>query len=73
MKSFKDIKKGTFFQDVNYYPYDTKHCYLKTGTYQFLDLESGQYVDVRNKYTDEQISGDYDWCFRTVDVDIKIR
>lgn len=73
MSNFKDIEKGKFFQDNDYYQFNRKHCYLKTGTYQYLDVNTGKYVDVRKKYDEEAICGDYSYRFRTVEVDIQVR
>lgn len=73
MACFKNIKKGEFFQDSQYWQFNPKHCYLKTGTYQYLDINNGQYVDVRDKYSEEDISGSYCYRFSIVDVEIKVK
>lgn len=73
MACFKNIKKGQFFQDNQYYEFNTKHCYLKTGTYQYLDMNSGNYVDVRDKYHDSDISGEYCYRFSPVQVEFKVK
>lgn len=71
--NFKNIKKGQFFQDLEYYQFNTKHCYLKTGTYQFLNLHDGKTIDARDKYPESDISGGYCYRFSVVEVDIKVK
>lgn len=73
MPNFKDIKKGKFFQDNGYYEFNPSHCYMKTGAYEYLNIKIGEYVDVRKRFSEEEISGGCVYKFRVVEVDIKVR
>lgn len=72
MACFKGIKKGQFFQDSDYRLYNSKHCYLKTGTYEYLDLQNNKTVDVRKKYEEFDVSHENSWKFSVVQVEIKV-
>ncbi|QGZ16185.1 hypothetical protein Hena1_00090 [Erwinia phage Hena1] len=72
MACFKHIKKGQFFQDTKYRVFNSKHCYLKTGTYHYLDLEKNITVDVRKSCNDFDVSNEESFRFFVVKVEIKV-
>lgn len=62
MSNFKSIGIGKFFQDLEYYQFNTSHCYLKIGVNSFIEFPEGKKVDARKKYSQKDLTGD--WCFR---------
>lgn len=70
MSNFKSIPVGKFFQDREYYEFNSKHCYLKIDRNHFIDLREEKKIDARKKYNKEDLEGD--WCYRFSEVKVNI-
>ncbi len=45
--NFKEIEKWSFFQDIDYRIYNSKHLYLKIGQYKYVNMETKKEYDIR--------------------------
>ncbi len=70
MSNFKSVGVGKFFQDLEYYQFNTSHCYLKISPTSFIDFSDGKKVDARKKYSKQDLEGDF--CFRFREVTARV-